>query len=143
MDKLKKKVKEFFSKAGFTGEIEIEDTEEGKRINFQSEESGFLIGHHGKTMRALAKLLRLVLGEDGRGVILDINNYQKDRVERLRSLAFEFADKAKRLNKPQVLPFMSAYERRIIHLALKEREDIVSESEGEEPQRRVIIKPKK
>lgn len=143
MTNLKAKIKEFFSKLGFEGDLEIEKTEEGQRINFKSEESAFLIGYRGKTMRALARLLRLVLGEEGKDVILDINNYQKEKIDHLQSLAFEFADKAKRLRKPQVLPFMSAYERRIVHMALKEREDVISESEGEEPRRRVVIRPKK
>ncbi len=143
MSDLEKEVKKFFAHLGVEGEVEVEETEEGQRVNFKTEESGFLIGYRGKTIRALAKLLRLVLGEKGKGVVLDINDYQKEKIERLKSLALEFADKAKRLNKPQVLPFMSAYERRIVHLALKDRKDIVSESEGEEPRRRVVIRPKK
>jgi len=140
---LKNKIKEFFDKLGFKDAVKIEQIEGCPRVNFETEESSFLIGYRGRTLKALARLLRLVLKEEGKGLILDINNYQKEKQERLENMANDLAEKAVSENRPQVLPYMSSYERRIIHLFLQNREDIVSESEGEEPRRRIVIRPKK
>jgi len=140
---LKRKVEEFFKKMNVKGEIEITKQDNAKTINLETEESSLLIGHHGQTLKAIGRLLRLVLGEEGRGVVLDINNYQQGKTSHLERMAQDLALKAKKSNRPQVLPYMSAYERRLIHMALKDRTDVSAESEGEEPRRRIVIKPKK
>ncbi len=141
-EKIKKKAEEFFAHLQIEGEVEVEPREEGVRVNLKTEEGGLWIGRGGRILKALGRLLRLVLKEAGQGLMLDINDYQKKKIDRLQELAFRMAEKAKSEGRPQVLPYMNAYERRIIHLALKDREDVTAESEGEEPYRRVVIKPK-
>ena len=99
-------------------------------VNFTTEDSGFLIGHHGETLKAVAWILKLKLGEDGRNLVLDINNYKKDKKSHLENMAYELANKARSDGRPQVLPTMSAYERRLVHMALADQADIIAESEG-------------
>jgi len=139
--KLQKEIEEFFSNLGFEGKISIEEGEV-LWVNFETQESSFLIGYHGTTLKSLAWLLKLKLGEQGKNLVLDINDYKKAKKERLENMAFELADKARSEGKPQVLPVMSAYERRLVHMALIDQADIIAESEGEEPNRRIVIKIK-
>ena len=141
--KILKLCQEFFDKLGFQGKVEINDEDEMLWINFDTEDSGFLIGHHGETLKSVAWLLKLKLGEDGRNLVLDINNYKKDKKTRLENMAYELANKARADGRPQVMPTMSAYERRMVHMALVDQADIIAESEGEEPNRRIVIKLKK
>jgi len=139
---IKEKVEEFFRNLGIEGEVEIDEKNE-QRMNFKTKEGNLLIGRGGRTLRSLERILRLVLKEEGKELILDINDYQKERVEQLEKMAKELAEKARKTQKPQVLPFMPAADRRIIHLALKDEKDLVTESEGEEPRRRIVIRLKK
>ncbi|MDD3774021.1 MAG: KH domain-containing protein [Patescibacteria group bacterium] len=141
-NKIKKIAEEFFAKMDFSGEIEVTEEPEMIWVNFETKDSAFLIGHHGETLKAVAWILKLKLGEEGRNLILDINNYKRDRKERLNNMAIEIANKARATSKPQVMPPMSAYERRLVHVALIDQPDIVAESEGEEPNRRIIIRIK-
>jgi spoIIIJ-associated protein len=141
--KIKKIATDFFKKLDFDGKVTIAEEPEMIWINFETEDSGFLIGHHGETLKALAWVLKLKLGEDGWNVILDINNYKKDKKDRLAQMAWDLAAKARETGRPQVMPAMSAYERRLVHMALTDQVDIIAESEGEEPDRHIVIKVKK
>ncbi|MBI2452798.1 MAG: hypothetical protein HYV55_01035, partial [Parcubacteria group bacterium] len=70
------------------------------------------------------------------------NDYRKSKEEYLRDTARQTADEAVLLNKPRELPAMSAADRRIVHMELSVRTDVVSESMGEGENRRVVIRPK-
>lgn len=142
-NKIKRIAEEFFKKMDFKGEVEVVDESEMIWVNFNTEESGFLIGHHGETLRAVAWVLKLKLGEFGRNLILDINNYKKNKKDRLINMAQDLVSKARKTSRPQVMPPMNAYERRLVHVALADQADIIAESEGEEPNRRIVIKIKK
>jgi len=72
---------------------------------------------------------------------LDINDYKKKKVEYLREMARDAANEVSLSKKEKNLVSMPAYERRVIHLELADREDVITESVGEEPERSVIIKP--
>jgi len=72
---------------------------------------------------------------------IDINDYKKKKTEYLRELAISVADQVALGRRERALLPMSAYERRIIHLELSERKDVVTESTGEEPDRRIVIRP--
>jgi len=72
---------------------------------------------------------------------LDINDYKKKKIEYLKEMARSLADEVALLKKEKFLPPMSSYERRIIHLEIAERKDVTSQSFGEEPERKVVIKP--
>ena len=72
---------------------------------------------------------------------LDINQYRASKEKYLKDLACEIADKIAFEKKDYVLPVMSAFERRVIHTELADRSDIKTESIGQEPNRRVVIRP--
>ena len=89
-------------------------------------------------------LLKAVLRRKIEGLFyldLDIAGYKKKKTEYLKELARNSADEVAISGIERVLPPMQAYERRIVHMELKERPDIKTESVGEEPERRIVIKP--
>jgi spoIIIJ-associated protein len=81
--------------------------------------------------------------EKRKRILIDIEGYRKRREETLKKLAYKLADKARQRGRNVVLEPMNSMERRIIHTALQDREDIYTFSEGEEPYRKIIIAPKK
>ena len=80
--------------------------------------------------------------EDYAKVFIEINGYKKQKEEKLKKLANKMADNVIRFRKPIKLEPMSAYERLIIHTELALRSDVETESYGEEPRRRVVIRKK-
>ncbi len=94
-------------------------------------------------LSALQHLLRVLSFRDSPGqgfLLVDINNYRKERESFLSELAMKAAQRVRRTKKPVALEPMSAYERRFIHLKLAENPDIVTESIGEEPERKIVVR---
>ncbi len=117
-------------------------------IEAKVDDPQLLIGSNSETLLAVQHLLKAMLRriaglEAGEllYVDLDVNNYKKKRKEYLRELAVSTANEAALAKKEKILAAMSAYERRIVHMALAERTDITTESRGQEPDRRIVIKP--
>ena len=146
LEKLKEIIERFFQKMSFQVQIEKEELKENVLIiNLKTEEPQVLIGGGGKTLVDLQKILgKIIRRKAGKEIFLDldINQYKKNKIEYLKDLAKSTADEVALSKKEKILPPMPSYERRIIHLTLAEREDVQTESQGEEPERRVVIKPK-
>lgn len=136
-------------KMGFEAEIIIEEKDEAElsqRIvcNIKTDESSFLIGQHGGNLEALEHIMRVLVRkktEDKLKFIVDINGYRKERNDSVVSLAKSMAEKALVEKRAVILRPMSAYERRLVHLELAENAQVVTESTGENGNRKVIIKP--
>ena len=147
-EKIKKAVEEFFEKMTFSTEIKVENFSEEPEtvvINVEIAEPQILIGEKGQTLNEIQGLLARILNKKQKEVFyinLDINDYKKKKIEYLKNLARDLADEAVLTKEVKYLPPMPAYERRIIHLELTKRTDIATESEGEEPERKVVIKPR-
>ncbi len=144
-NEIKKICQDFFEKMGILEDIEVGKIEEKRLpIKIKVEEPRVLIGQNGKTLLEIQYLLRVILrkriGNDFY-LDLDINDYKKKKIEYLKELVQAAADHVVLTKKIKELPSMSAYERRIVHLELSEREDVVTESQGQGEERRVIIKP--
>ena len=104
-----------------------------------------LIGYKGKTIEAFQSLINSMLqreDEEYAKVFVEINDYKKKKEEKLRKLANKMAANCVKFRRPIRLEPMSAYERLIIHRELADRKDVETESIGEEPRRRVVIKRK-
>ncbi len=103
-----------------------------------------IIGYRGEVLDAFQYLTSLILNDSDNKHVrfsLDALNYREKRIETLKRLAFKMADKAMANNKRVSLEPMSSAERRIIHAALSENDNITTRSEGHEPNRRVVILP--
>ena len=107
------------------------------------DDARFLIGKNGQNLKALEHVLRAMLVKDGKEgtVVLDVNDYRKSRATYLVDVAKQTVARVRNTQKAEALFPMSAYERRIVHMELAACPDIVTESIGAEPQRRVIVKP--
>ena len=146
---VKKTVEEFFSKMSFEATVNMLGQEsQTLLLAIEAEEPQILIGERGETLWEIQHLLKLILrkkiepSEQQFYIDLDINDYKKKKIEYLKETAKIAADEVALSKTEKVLPLMSSYERRIIHLELAGREDVVSESIGEEPERKIVIKPK-
>lgn len=114
------------------------------RVDVNAGDNGrLLIGVHGAHLSAFQHILRCLLRRDLEGVrvVVDINGYRLRREKGLLDLAQEVARRAQRTGHTVVLDPMSASDRRAIHTALANHKDIRTESLGEEPNRRVVVKP--
>lgn len=128
-------------------QVEVSCEENGNDLNFKvtGNNLGKLIGYRGETLTAIQNLLS-TLKKSGEGkyrLYIDIGNYKKDREQTLVDLANRMADKAEEIERNVHLDPMSAYERRIIHSTLQNRELVETESMGEGEKRHVVIKFKR
>jgi spoIIIJ-associated protein len=144
--KIEKQTTEFFDKAGFPLlALDVSEKEKVIKINIRVEEPKLLIGERGNRLMEVQRILKLLILKDVQEpffIDLDINDYKEKKNEALRELAKEIADDVSLTRKKRILEPMTPYERRIIHLELDKREDIITESTGEEPHRKIIVSPK-
>jgi len=106
---------------------------------------GGLIGFKGSTLNALQLIFVQMLNkglEKTVNVIIDVNGFRKDRENYLINLADQAVDEVRQTGQPVELTPLSSYERRIIHLHLKENEYALTESKGEGEERHIVILPK-
>lgn len=128
--------------------IRIEQKEENTyRVNIESEEPSLLIGHHGENIYALQNIVKTIIWSKNNSncnLILDVDDYRKRQEENVLNLAERKVETVRKTNRPQSLPPMSAYFRRLIHLHLAQPKfsDIETESVGEGDFRYLTIKPK-
>lgn len=134
--------------------IEVREEDGIVSVNLRTEEPQILIGEGGQTLADIQHLLKIILkrklvslneADSVSGPFylnLDINNYKQKKCEYLKEMAVAAADEVALDKKEKILPAMPSYERRIVHLALADRSDIVTESIGQEPERKIVIRPK-
>jgi spoIIIJ-associated protein len=122
-----------------------EANEKHLHIALEAQELGrLLIGAHGEHLLALQHIVRSVLWcrlQESIHITVDVNSYLAHRERSLQQLAEHSAKKAQQTGRAVVLRPMTAFERRIIHTALGNHSSVRTESLGEEPNRRVIIRP--
>ena len=118
------------------------DEEGNVRVDMFGDTLGILIGRRGETLDALQYLTSLYVNkgsEDYIRVTLDTENYRAKREEALRRLANRMANRAVKTGRKVVMEPMNPYERRILHSALQQNDAVTTHSEGEEPNRHVVI----
>ena len=146
INRLDKILKELFKITGDDGiEYKIEKGKNQINLTITGDKVSHLIGYKGKTIESFQSLLNAMLqreNEESAKVFVEVNEYKKRKEEKLKNLANKMANNVIRFRKPIRLEPMSAYERLIIHTELAKRDDVETESQGEEPRRRVVIKKK-
>ncbi len=137
---------ELFEKMDIKADISFVKTDLGYSFNASGEKVNYLIGKRGETLNAIQELLSNVIKASGfknQKVFFDVENYKNRRELTLVKLANRIAHKALKIGKPVKLERMSAYERKIIHTALQDFDGVTTKSEGEEPNRCLVVIPKK
>ena len=145
IDKLDEILKNIFAITNEQVNYEIKRNENQINLVIKGDEMKHLIGYKGRTIEAFQSLLNSMLqreDEEYAKVFVEINDYKKKKEEKLRKLANKMAANCVKFRRPIRLEPMSAYERLIIHRELADRTDVETESIGEEPRRRVVIKRK-
>jgi spoIIIJ-associated protein len=126
------------------GDLEIDVEGDRASVAIVGEELDDLVGQRGTTLEALQELTRLaVLQETGQRsrLMLDIGGYRQRRRTELVSLAKAAGERVSSKGEDEKLAPMTPFERKVVHDVIAAMDGVTSESEGEEPQRRVVIRP--
>ena len=120
-----------------------EDDEE-IHVDVWGEDLGILIGRGGATLQALQDVVTTIMRRkflESRRIVVDVERYKERRRQKLKEYAERMADKALVTKKPIKLEPMTPRERKIVHDTIKDVVGVESKSEGEDPQRRIVISP--
>jgi spoIIIJ-associated protein len=131
---------------GIKAGVDAADTGDFVRANINGEDLGLLIGRHGATIDALQYIAAIVVNGDRhtrRQVVVDAEGYRERRAAALQGLAERIAHKVARESSAVTLKPMSAAERKVVHLHLKDDPRVETVSEGQEPFRAVIVSPRR
>jgi spoIIIJ-associated protein len=115
-------------------------------LDISGRDLGALIGWRGETLRALQSVTNVMVGRhlaEGERIIVDVERYRQRREHTVREIAMRAARQVKMTGDAITLDAMQPFERRAIHLALEGDPDVTSGSIGEEPERRVVVGPRK
>ncbi len=125
-------------------EISCRVTEEAERIRIEvdGEDRDLFLERRGEGLQALQVILGRIGGENDKPIFVDSSGFRQGRDEEIVEIALLAAEKVKKMKEPHRLSLMDPYERRIVHLALKDNPDVETESEGEGFQKRVVIRPR-
>jgi spoIIIJ-associated protein len=129
---------------GFPGPVEVHERDEEVVVTVHGEDLGLFIGRHGQTIDAvqhLAYRVALDAGLEGSRVAVDAEGYRARRREALERQAADAADEALSYQRTVALDAMTASERKLVHEFLRDRGDVTTHSEGEEPERHLVVTP--
>lgn len=147
VETIEKLAKELFSLAGVDVKVSVTENEEGNyEVKLETtEETGLLIGFRGENINAIQTVLGIMVkGVTGEWVrlIVNIGDYRQKQEQKLFELADQSANRAIETKEPQPIYNLTAGQRRIIHMYLSKRDDVVTESQGIEPERFLVVKSK-
>jgi spoIIIJ-associated protein len=136
-------------KSRISSRLDPELVEEGEEpplvLNITGQDLGILIGRRSETLQALQYMLRLMVSKEMGGwqpIVVDVESYRVRRRQSLHRMAEKMAERAVSSRKRVVLEAMPAYERRVIHVALKNHPAVITKSIGSDENRKVTIIPK-
>ena len=145
-EELKKFLEETIKNMGLEIKLESNIRENQINIKMYSDNNSILIGHNGQTLTALSTICKQYIYNQI-GVYpylnLDVENYKDKKISHIERLAKNLAREVSKTKQEVVMENMNSYERRIVHNCLTNYKNVETISEGEEPNRHVIIKPKK
>ena len=132
---------------GLDAEVRLDEADDEIVATVEGEDLGLFIGRHGQTIEAVQHLAQRVVfkgqapGDARQRIVVDAAGYRARRQEALERQADDAADEAVRYSRPVALDAMSATERRIVHEHLRDRDDVETYSEGDEPDRHLVVAP--
>ncbi len=132
------------SDAGIDATVTVREDHDGVVGEFVGDDLGLLIGHHGQTIDAIQHVAYRIAfrgSPERKRVVVDASGYRERRAVALRAAADQAAETAVNDGRPVSLEAMSALERKVVHEHLKSRHDVETYSEGQEPDRRLVVAP--
>ena len=142
---IKDTISEITKNMGAEANLEVRRRENNISVTIFSDNNSILIGKNGKNVAALQLLIRQMVNSklnSPLGIIIDVGNYKEKRAKNIEYLAKKLAREAYKTKTEVTMDSMNSYERRIVHEALAEDKYVYTESIGEEPNRKVVIKIK-
>ena len=139
-------VDSLLTKMGIPAQVAARDTAGTITVDISGRDLGMLIGWRGETLRALQTVTNLLMSkhlEPQERVIVDVERYRQRREHTVREIALRAARQVKVTGDPITLDAMQPFERRAIHLALEADPDVMTASVGVEPERRVVVGPRR
>ncbi len=127
--------------------IEVTENDNKIRFNIETDNNSILIGKSGATLNSLEKLVQQLANKVYKNskvrkkIRVDVGNYKKERIDRLKDMAISMGEKVATTGRSIKMKPMNAYERRVVHSALSENENVETVSVGQDPARYIIIKP--
>jgi spoIIIJ-associated protein len=129
---------------GLEAEVRVSEDASGVKGEFLGEDLGPVIGHHGQMIDAIQHLAYRIAfngASERKRLVVDAGGYRERRATALRATADQAAETAIHDRRPVTLEPMNALERKVVHEHLKERHDVETYSEGEEPSRYLVVAP--
>ncbi len=129
---------------GLDATVAVTDDGETVTGTVNGEDLGLFIGRHGQTIDAVQHLAQRIAGAragEGRRIVIDAEGYRERRETMLQRQADHAADAALRSGRPVALDAMTASERRLVHEYLRDHEEVETYSEGDEPDRHLVVAP--
>src|ERR1700684_425918 len=141
---LQELLEEIVDGLGLDVDVRIEQSDGVLTGCVEGEDVGLLIGRRGQTIDAVQHLAQRIVfrgGSPDARVVIDADGYRERRAEALRAIALDAAEESLRSGQAVELEPMPAAERRIVHEYLRERGDVETHSEGQEPERYLVVEP--
>jgi spoIIIJ-associated protein len=139
-------INELMARLGIEATVEEYEGDEGEIIlDIVGDDLGLLIGRHGRTLDALQILVSAITNRrlnERYPLVVDVSGYRHRRRLKLEEIAKRAAERAARQHRAVALRPMTSFERRVVHVVLRDDRRVVTESEGEEPRRMVVVKPR-
>ncbi len=135
-------LREILNRMQIDAEVESEFVDGSTHLNIATDSPALLIGKHGQTLDAIERLLNCIINKASlvkKRVFVDTEGYRGRREDRLIEMARQVAEKVRYTDREVVLAPMSARDRRVIHVALKEDDVVSTYSQGEGEMRRVVV----
>ncbi len=146
VDQVKEITEDLLKRLEVVGVVAVDVDETGAyQVHIETEETGLLIGYHGRTLESFQILLGIIVSKKLAAwvkVYVNVGDYRQKREETLMHMAQRAAERALSFGHPVELPNLSPSERRVIHLTLGGDERVETESVGEGMNRTLVVKPK-
>ena len=145
IDYLKESIKEITELMGIKVNLEVRRRENTITFTMFSDNNSILIGKNGRTIQSFQNILRQMVDQrinEKYKIIIDVENYKEKKLITIERLAKKVAREVKKTKIETKLDPMNSYERRAVHNVLSNNKYVYTDSEGEEPNRYVVIKPK-
>ena len=144
-EEIKEFLAETITKMGLEVNFETKIRDDQITIKMFSNQNNILIGTNGKNLKALQQLVRQHIYREIKVypyILLDVENYKEKREQSIEKLAKQIGREVLKTKQPVIMDNMNSYERRIVHNALMKFDKLTTFSEGEEPNRHIVIKYK-
>lgn len=142
---IEEEAKLLLEQTGISAQVQVAQEDDNYKIQIDTDENALLIGKHGNTLASLELVLSLIIAQktgEFRRILLEVGGYRQAREDYLKDLADRLKEEVLATGAERVIRDLKPWERRVIHMTLSENTDLITESEGEERDRVLVIRKK-